>query len=84
MNEAVLQLSKSFVEQQMQKERREADKCSKVRRNPEGKYGMEVAQTLNRFNPHQNALAKMKIQQLLFEIEFPNFVDQSLWVIAKV
>ena len=78
VDEAVLQLSKSFVERQKQKERREAEKRSEVRRNPEGNYGMEVAQTLNRFNPHQRALAKMKIQQLLFEIEFPNFVDQPL------
>jgi hypothetical protein len=36
----------------------------------EGHYGEQIAATLRRFTPRQKALAKMKIQELLFNIEF--------------
>lgn len=36
----------------------------------EGHYGEQIAATLRRFTVRQKALAKMKIQELLFNIEF--------------
>ena len=40
-------------------------------RNPDSHYVLEVAETLSRFSPHQKAMAKAKIHQVLLEIEFP-------------
>ena len=36
----------------------------------EGHYGQQIAATLRRFTPRQKAIAKMKIQQMLFDVEF--------------
>ena len=71
VDEALVQLSKSAADRQKMRERREVEKLSATR-NPEVNYSLEVAETLNRFNPRQRALAKFKIQKLLFEIEFPD------------
>lgn len=35
-----------------------------------GHYAEQVAATLRRFTPRQKAMAKMKIQELLFNVEF--------------
>ena len=69
VDEALIQLSKSTIERRKQKEKKEAEKQA---RNPEINYGLDVAETLNRFTPRQRALVKLKIQQLLFETEFPS------------
>ena len=71
VDEALVQLSKSAVQRRQLKEKREAEKQAVVR-NLEINYGLEVAETLNRLTVRQRALAKLKIQQLLFEIEFPS------------
>ena len=36
----------------------------------EGHYGEQIAATLRRFTVRQKALAKMKIQEVLFNVEF--------------
>ena len=35
-------------------------------------FGMQLAATLSRFTYRQRALAKMRIAQVLFEVEFPS------------
>ena len=39
--------------------------------NEETHFGLQVAETLRRFSPKQKALAKLQIDQVLFNIEFP-------------
>jgi len=39
--------------------------------NPDCHFGIEVAQRISRFSPQKKAMAKAKIMQLLFDIEFP-------------
>ena len=70
VDDALLLLSKAALERRLMKDRREAEKP----RNPETNYGLEVAETLNRFTLRQRSLAKLRIQQVLFEIEFPSDV----------
>ena len=67
IDDALLALTRNAQERRLMRERKEAEK-----RNPETHYGLEIAETLNRFTPYQKALAKLKIQQVLLEIEFPN------------
>ena len=67
VDDALLALARNAQERRLMRERKEAEK-----RNPETNYGLEIAETLNRFTPYQKALAKLKIQQVLLEIEFPN------------
>ena len=69
VDDALLALARSAQERRIVRERKEAEKQP---RNPETHYGLEIAETLNRFTPHQKALAKVRIQQVLLEIEFPN------------
>ena len=38
----------------------------------EGHYGRHVAATLRKLNPRQQAIAKLQIDQVLFNIEFPS------------
>ena len=73
VDDALLLLSKTTLERRLSKDKREAEKQA-VPRNPETNYGLEVAETLNRFTTRQRSLAKLRIQQVLFEIEFPNDV----------
>ena len=40
-----------------------------------GHFGHQIAATLRRFSPRQMAQAKLQIEQVLFNIEFPS--DQS-------
>ena len=56
------------IERRSQKEKREAE--NSARKIPEYNYGMEVAETLSRLAMRSRAFAKIKIQQLLLEIEF--------------
>ena len=65
-----LLLSKTAKERHLTWRKREAEK--NTTRNPETNYGLEIAETLNRFTSQQKALAKFKIQQVLLEIEFPS------------
>jgi hypothetical protein len=44
-------------------------KRAKIHVDEEGHYSEKIAATLRCFTPRQMALAKMKIQQLLFNIE---------------
>ena len=46
-------------------------------RNPEYHYAIKVAKTLSRLTSRNQSLAKMKIQQMLFELEFPADTMQS-------
>lgn len=39
--------------------------------NPNHHFGLEVAERLQQLTPHQAALAKVKIQQIMLECEFP-------------
>lgn len=71
VDDALLLLLKTALERRLLKDKREAEKQA-VPQNPETNYGLEVAETLNRFTPRQRSLAKLRIQQVLFEIEFPN------------
>ena len=71
VDEALLLLSKTTLERRLLKDKREAEKQA-VPRIPETNYGLEVAETINRLTPRQRSLAKLRIQQVLFEIEFPN------------
>ena len=41
-----------------------------------GHFGHQIAATLRRFTPRQMALAKLQIEQVLFNVEFP--VETSL------
>ena len=34
-------------------------------------FGLQVAATIRRFNPRQKALAKLRIEQVLVDVEFP-------------
>ena len=70
VDDALIMLSKTAVERRKRKDKREAEKQA-MPRNPETNYGLEIAKTLNRFTPQQKSLAKLRIQQVLFEIEFP-------------
>ena len=72
VDDTLLLLSKAALERRLLKDRREVEKP----RNPETNYGLEVAETLNRFTPRQRSLAKLRIQQILFEIEFPDVCMQ--------
>ena len=72
MDDTLLLLSKAALERRLLKDRREVEKP----RNPETNYGLEVAETLNRFTLRQRSLAKLRIQQILFEIEFPDVCMQ--------
>lgn len=38
--------------------------------NPDVHYGLEIAETMKTFSPHQKALAKLKIRQVLFDVQF--------------
>ena len=40
--------------------------------NPDCYFGKVVGERLYRMTPHQSAIAKVRIQQVLLEIEFPN------------
>ena len=73
--DAIIQLTKSVVERRNKKERREPE--NDETRNPEYHYAIEVAKTLSRLTPRNRSLAKMKIQQILFELEFPADTMQS-------
>ena len=73
VDDALLLLSKTALERRLLKDKKEAEKQA-LPRNPETNYGLEVAETLNRFTPRQRSLAKLRIQQILFEIEFPSDV----------
>ena len=54
------------------RDKREAEKSL-----PELNYGMEVAKTLSVLSPRKGALAKVKMQQLLYEIKFPKFPNDD-------
>ena len=73
VDDALLLLSKTALERRLLKDKKEAEKQAWPK-NPETNYGLEVAETLNRFTPRQKSLAKLRIQQVLFEIEFPTDV----------
>ena len=73
IDDALLLLSKTALERRLVKDKKEAEKQA-CPRNPETNYGLEIAETINRFTPRQRSLAKLRIQQVLFEIEFPNDV----------
>ena len=71
VDNALLLLSRTAIERNLTRGKREAEKNA-TPRNPETNYGLEIAETLNRFTPRQKALAKFRIQQVLLEIEFPS------------
>lgn len=75
VDDAIIQLSKSVVERRNKKERREPE--NDETRNPEYHYAIKVAKTLSRLTSRNRSLAKMKIQQMLFELEFPADTMQS-------
>ena len=43
----------------------------------DGLFGRQLAATLHRFPSHQNAVAKLRIHQLLMEIEFGSDMYES-------
>lgn len=72
VDDAIIQLSKSTIERRAMRDKREAEKSL-----PELNYGMEVAKTLSVLSPRKRALAKVKMQQLLYEIKFPKFPNDD-------
>lgn len=46
-------------------------KVKTVTNDEEGHFGQQVAATLRRYTPRQRALAKLRIQQVLTDVEFP-------------
>lgn len=71
VDDALLLLSRSAIERQIMQDKKEAEKNAPPP-NPETNYGLEIAETLHRFTPRQRALAKLRIQQVLLEVEFPD------------
>ena len=61
---------KSLLESREKRDLREKAK-EMGKRNPNVYYGLEIAETLSKFISRQRAMAKAKIHQVLFEIEFP-------------
>ena len=70
VDDALLLLSRTALERRLLREKKKAEKEA-APKNPEINYGMEIAETLNRFTPRQKAVAKLRIRQVLFEVEFP-------------
>lgn len=48
----------------------DSKKAKTEQMDEEEHYGQQIAHSLRRLNPRQKALAKIKIQELLFNIEF--------------
>ena len=46
-------------------------KAKTVTIDEEGHFGKQVAASLRRYTPRQRAIAKLRIQQVLTEVEFP-------------
>lgn len=63
VDELLIRSLSTLQDRAVQKETKETD--------AEYLYGQMVCATLQRFNPRQRAAAKLRIQQLLNEIEFP-------------
>ena len=70
---------KSTIKRRAMRDKREAEKSL-----PELNYEMEVAKTLSALPPWKRALAKVNIQQLLYEIEFPKFPKWWLLIMYKI
>ena len=60
------------LESQAQQQQLESDE--------EGLFSRQVAAALRRFNPHQKAFAKLKIQQVLFDVELSGITQESFLI----
>ena len=73
MDDTLLLLSNNALERRLSWDR-EAHKPI----NPESNYGLEVAEGLNKLTLRQRSLAKLRMQQVLFEIELPDEMYNSI------
>ena len=89
MDKAIFQLSEDTRERRNrrdaererkddERERRDAERENRKKTPAEAHYGLQVAETLDRFTPQQKVQAKLRIQQILMEIEFPSAVSQTM------
>ena len=62
-DEMLITSIKNLRERQQDKQKGQLDE--------ETHFGLQVAETLRRFNSKQRALAKLQIDQVLFNVEFP-------------
>ena len=46
-------------------------KTAEIPKNPEIHFGLDIAERLNCLNPRQKAVAKLRIQRVMLEVEFP-------------
>ena len=46
-------------------------KTAETPKNPEIHFGLDIAERLNCLNPRQKAVAKLRIQRVMLEVEFP-------------
>ena len=63
IDEMLITSIKNLRERQQDKQKRQLDE--------ETHFGLQVAETLRRFSSKQKALAKLQIDQVLFNVEFP-------------
>jgi len=75
-DDALLLLSRSALERRSVRDKKKPEK-QVTPRNTETNYGLEIAETLNRFTLRQRALAKFRIQQVLLEVEFPDEIHSG-------
>lgn len=71
VDEAILQGFRESRDRRAIREKITAEKQA-AQKNPESHYGLEIAERLNKMNPRQKAIAKLRIQQVLLEVEFPS------------
>ena len=70
IEDVLLQCFKESRERQIARAKeKEAEKLDQ--KNPEYHYGMEIARTLNEMPPREKAIAKLKIIQVITDIQFP-------------
>ena len=64
-------LDQALLQDILDSRERRRGKSAETPKNPEVHFGLEIAERLNQMTPRLKAVAKMRIQQVLLEVEFP-------------